>query len=176
MGKKVGFLLLNISVLALSACVSVDSNTVKTPDVQPSNIKIFFTPGTDCEDNIVKRINNADKIDIVVYSITNPDITNAIIAAHKRGADIRVITDKTQAKGKKSLVGKIKQSGIPVLMNKRHKIEHNKFAVFDDVEVVSGSYNWTTNASIYNSENCLFFEQPNKEYSNRFKYLWNTYN
>ena len=35
------------------------------------------------------------------------------------------------------------------LTNKKHKIEHNKFAVFDDVHVVSGSYNWTTNASNY---------------------------
>ena len=64
---------------------------------------------------------------------------------------------------------------IPVLMNKKHKIEHNKFAVFDDVHIVSGSYNWTTNASKNNSENCLFFNQPNKEYSHRFEYLWNLY-
>lgn len=176
MEKRVGIFLLNISVLALTACKCIDSNPVKKTDVQQNDIKIFFSPGTDCENNIIKKINNADKIDIAVYSITNPNITNAIIAAHKRGANIRVITDRTQFKGKKSLVGKIKQSGIPVLMNKRHKIEHNKFAVFNDVEVVSGSYNWTTNASMYNSENCLFFEQPNKEYSTRFQQLWNLYN
>lgn len=175
MGKTVGIFLLNISVLALTACVSVDSNTVKAPDVQPNDIKIFFAPGPDCEKNIIKRINNAKKIDIAVYAITNPDITNAIITAYQRGAKIRVITDRTQSKGKKSLVSRIKQSSIPVLMNRRHKIEHNKFAVFDDAQVVSGSYNWTTSASMYNSENCLFFEQPNKEYSTRFQQLWDLY-
>ena len=162
-------------VLALTACVSVGSNHIKENQTQDDDIKIFFTPSTDCENNIIERINTSNKIDIAVYSITNPNITNAIIAAHKRGANIRVVTDKTQAKGKKSLVGTIQKAGIPVLINKKHKIEHNKFAVFDDIHIVSGSYNWTTNASMYNSENCVFFNQPNKEYSNRFEQLWNIY-
>ena len=48
--------------------------------------------------------------------------------------------------------------------------------MFDDKYIVSGSYNWTTNATKYNSENCNFFEQPHKEYSQRFEYLWRKYN
>ncbi len=160
-------------ILALSGC---DTNPVTENHIQHTDIKVFFTPGLECENNIIAKINKANKIDIAVYSITNLYITNAIIAAHKRGADIRVITDRTQSKGKKSLVGTIKKAGIPVLTNKKHKIEHNKFAVFDDVDVVSGSYNWTTNASMYNSENCIFFIQPGKVYSNRFEQLWHMYN
>lgn len=99
-----------------------------------------------------------------------------IIAAYNRGADIRIITDKGQAKVKGAKAEELKSVGIPVLTNKKHKIEHNKFAVFDDKYIVSGSYNWTTNASKNNSENCVFFDQPNKEYSQRFEYLWNMYN
>ncbi|MEE1002091.1 MAG: phospholipase D-like domain-containing protein, partial [Bacteroidales bacterium] len=99
-------------------------------------------------------MNQAKSVDIVVYSISNPAIVDSILAAHKRGAKVRVITDRTQAKGKGSLVGKIRDAGIPVVTNIKHKIEHNKFAVFDGKHVVSGSYNWTTNASMYNSENC----------------------
>ena len=175
MVKTVGIGLFTIFLLALTACNSIGSKPIKENQIQDNDIKIFFTPGVECEDNIIEKMNKSNKIDIAVYSITNPDITNAIIAAYNRGANIRVITDKTQSKGKKSLVGTIKKAGIPVLTNKKHKIEHNKFAVFDDVGVVSGSYNWTTNASMYNSENCLFFNQPNKEYSNRFEQLWNIY-
>jgi len=131
--------------------------------------------GPDCENNIIKHMNQAKSVDIVVYSISNPAIVDSILAAHKRGAKVRVITDRTQAKGKGSLVGKIRDAGIPVVTNIKHKIEHNKFAVFDGKHVVSGSYNWTTNASKYNSENCTFFDQPDKEYSERFKYLWDLY-
>jgi phosphatidylserine/phosphatidylglycerophosphate/cardiolipin synthase-like enzyme len=173
--KKVRIFLLNVSILALTSCNSVVSRPVEQSNVQDNDIKIFFTPGVECENNIIERINLSKKIDIAVYSITNPNITNAIIAAYNRGTDIRIITDRVQAKGKKSLIETIKKAGIPVLTNKKHKIEHNKFAVFDDVHIVSGSYNWTTNASMYNSENCIFFNQPNKEYSHRFEQLWNIY-
>lgn len=175
MVKTVGIFFLNLSILALTACNSNNQNLIKENNIQHNDIKVFFTPGSDCENNIIEKINKSNKIDIAVYSITNPNITNAIITAYNRGANIRVITDKTQSKGKKSLVGTIKKAGIPVLTNKKHKIEHNKFAVFDDGYVVSGSYNWTTNASMYNSENCLFFNQPNNEYSQRFTQLWNMY-
>jgi phosphatidylserine/phosphatidylglycerophosphate/cardiolipin synthase-like enzyme len=161
-------------VILVAACSRCDRNYV--PKItNTGGVRVFFTPSTDCEKNIVKAIDNANKMDIAVYSITNPVITNSLIAAHNRGAAIRIVTDKQMAKGKGSLVGKIRSAGIPVLTNKKHKIEHNKFAVFDDVHVVSGSYNWTTNASKYNSENCIFFDQQNKEYSHRFEYLWNIY-
>lgn len=141
-----------------------------------SGIQVFFTPGTDCEKNIISKINKASTVDVAVYSISNQDIVNSMIAAHKRGAKIRVITDRTQAKVKGSLVDTIKSAGIPVVTNKKHKIEHNKFAIFDNKYIVTGSYNWTTNASKYNSENCNFFEYSGKEYSNRFEYLWKLYN
>lgn len=62
-----------------------------------------------------------------------------------------------------------------VRLNKKTKIEHNKFAVFDNKSVVTGSYNWTNPASKSNSENCVFFDQPHKEFSNRFAYLWKLY-
>ena len=117
----------------------------------------------------------AQQIDIAVYSITNPAIVDAIIDAHNRGIKIRIITDRAQSKGKGSLVAKLSGAGIPVVTNRKHKIEHNKFAIFDGTHIVSGSYNWTTNASKYNSENCLFFDQPDNEYSNRFEYLWKLY-
>jgi len=139
------------------------------------SIQTYFTPGADCEKLIIREINNATKIDIAVYSITHPSIGLSIIAAHKNGKSIRIITDRAQAKGKKSLIDDFKKAGIPVLTNKKHKLQHNKFAIFDDVRIVSGSYNWTVNASKYNAENCMLFDQTNKEFSNQFEYLWNLY-
>jgi len=170
-GRLVFCLCLVIIVTACSQC----QNRTAPVSSETSDIKVFFTPSTDCERNIIKAINNANKMDIAVYSITNPAITNSLIEAHNRGATIRVVTDRSQAKGKGSLISKIKAAGIPVLTNHKHKIEHNKFAIFDDKHIVSGSYNWTTNASKYNSENCIFFDQPDKEFTHRFEYLWNMY-
>jgi phosphatidylserine/phosphatidylglycerophosphate/cardiolipin synthase-like enzyme len=139
-------------------------------------MQAYFTPSKDCENNIILRINEAKKIDIAVYSITNRAIARAILAARARGAKIRMVTDRLQAAGKGSLVGQLRAAGLPVRTNIKHKIEHNKFAVFDDAQVVSGSYNWTSAASDKNSENCVFFAQPDdKPFSERFQYLWDLY-
>lgn len=119
MVKTVGTFLFYTSILALTACNSNNSKTVKENSTQQTNIKVFFTPGPDCENNIIERINKSNKIDIAVYSITNPNITKAIVAAYNRGTDIRIITDRVQAKGKKSLIETIKKAGVPVLTNKK---------------------------------------------------------
>ena len=141
----------------------------------PQNMAVYFTPGTECEDRIIAELGRADKIDIAVYSITNPKIANAIIAAHRRGARVRIVTDRTMAGHKSSMIDELVAAGIPVRINRRHKIEHNKFAVFDNMRMVTGSYNWTTAATKYNSENCIFLTHPVQEYTKRFEYLWGMY-
>ncbi|MBR5153971.1 MAG: hypothetical protein IKW57_04225 [Alphaproteobacteria bacterium] len=145
------------------------------PVSEKSWVRIYFTPGTDCEDSIVNEIEKAKKMNIAVYSITNRKIVDAILAAHKRGAKVRVITDRTMAGNKYSLDEEMAAAGIPVVIHKKHKIMHNKYAIFDGKTVVTGSYNWTASATKSNAENCTFFEQPNKEYSINFNELWDSY-
>lgn len=136
----------------------------------------FFTPSKKCENSIVQRINNAEEsIDAAVYAINNKDIVKALEKAHKRGVKIRILTDKLQAGNKKSKVLELYDYGVKIRVNSKHKIEHNKFAVFDFDSVVTGSYNLTEPASDKNSENCLFFNRNQKtvkEYHDRFNYLW----
>lgn len=136
----------------------------------------FFSPSLDCENNIIKLINNSKQhIDIDVYSINNDNIVNAIISAHKRGVKIRILTDRVQAAGRSAKAIKLHQAGLNIRVHTKHKIEHNKFAVFDSKAMITGSYNWTNPASLKNSENCLMiWNDPNTvtTYQNRFDYLW----
>ncbi len=155
--------------------VQLPTRTVTPPASAPAHIEAYFTPGTECEDRIIAEINRATTIDIAVYSITNPKITNAIIAAHRRGARVRIVTDRTMAGHKSSMIDELAAAGIPVRINRRHKIEHNKFAVFDNQRMVTGSYNWTTAATKYNSENCIFLIHQAQEYNKRFEVLWGMY-
>lgn len=139
-------------------------------------IRVYFTPGPDCEDNIIELISNAKKnIDVAVYSITNDKIVDALIDAKNRGTQVRIITDRLQSRGKSSLVPKLEQQGFDIKTNIKHKIMHHKFAIFDGKEVETGSYNWTTSATKSNAENCMFFEQSKKEFSQQFNYLWSYY-
>ena len=137
--------------------------------------EVYFTPGTQCEDRIIENINKAQIIDLAVYSITNTKITNALLNAKRRGAKIRIVTDRTMAGNKGSKDEILIKAGIPLRKNKKHKIEHNKYAVFDGSHIVTGSYNWTNAATKSNSENCVFLDALAEDYSARFDYLWNLY-
>lgn len=137
---------------------------------------VFFSPGPDCETAIINNINNSTKtIDAAVYSITNPNIVAALKNAHDRGIKIRILTDRTQAGNKKSLVWDMFEYGINVVIHRKYRIEHNKFAIYDGNRLSTGSYNWTTNASAHNSENCIFLDTNDPAidaYQRRFDYLW----
>lgn len=137
---------------------------------------VFFSPGPDCQNAIIQQINTSNKtIDAAVYSITNADIVAALKNAHDRGIKIRILTDRTQAGNQKSLVRNMRNYGIDVRVHSKHRIEHNKFAIFDGNSLFTGSYNWTTNASAHNSENCIFLDPDDPaidSYQRRFNYLW----
>lgn len=136
---------------------------------------VYFSPGPGCENHIIAEIKHAQTIDAAVYTITNPNIVNALIEAKERGAKIRIVTDRKMAGNKYSLTGKLQAAGIPLQTNRHYKLEHNKFAVFDNKRVVTGSYNWSRSATNANSENCVFFDILPTEYTVRFQYLWNLY-
>ena len=155
----------------------IEEEKLSIPKIsEKSWVRVYFAPGNDCENNIIAEINNAKKIDIAVYSITNQNIVDALVVAKDRGAKIRIITDRLQSAGKYSLVEELEESGIPVVTNIKHKIMHNKFAIFDGKRIESGSYNWTKSASESNAENCMFFDQEDKSFTKQFNYLWKLYN
>ncbi|MBP5534560.1 MAG: hypothetical protein J6Y03_03540 [Alphaproteobacteria bacterium] len=139
-------------------------------------IEVYFSPSTDCEDKLVDLINNStETIDVAVYSINNDNIVNALKKAQDRGVRMRVLTDRTQASGKSSKVRELYDSGVNIKVHSKHKIEHNKFAIFDGKMASTGSYNWTNPASNKNSENCVFFIEEQEviaKYQERFDYLW----
>ena len=66
--------------------------------------------------------------------------------------------------------------GIPVKTDNSKQFHmHHKFAIIDKAVVVTGSFNWTSQAVLNNQENILFFEnkglaqQYTDEYNKLFK-------
>lgn len=143
---------------------------------QTQKAEVFFSPSQKCENQLVELIDGSSQtIDAAVYSINNTNIVDALKKAHKRGVKIRILTDRMQASGKSSKVRELHDGGINIRVHSKHKIEHNKFAIFDGKTASTGSYNWTNPATKKNSENCVFFTDDVKvitDYQNRFNYLW----
>ena len=94
-------------------------------------------------------------MDICVFTITDDRVATAILAAHRRGVKLRVVTDDDKAHDKGSDVFELADAGIEVRVDQSEHHMHHKFAVFDRSIVVTGSYNWTRSAAQSNAENIL---------------------
>ena len=122
----------------------------------------FVLKEKECEEKLVELIENAsDYIDVSVYSINNKRLINALIAAHRRGIKMRVLTDKLQAAGESSRVWDLIEAGVPLRVHSHKRIMHTKVAIYDGVSVSSGSLNWTEPAVHKNEEVCdIFVNDP----------------
>ena len=127
----------------------------------------------DCEKKLVELIEKSKNyIDVSVYSINNKQLVDALIAAHRRGVKVRVLTDKVQAAGKSSRIWDIIAAKIPLRVLTHKRIMHTKVAINDGVSVSSGSLNWTEPAVHKNEEVCdIFINEP--QYTAQHQTLFN---
>lgn len=117
--------------------------------------EVAFSPG-DAEKLVVRTLASAQKsIRLAAYSFTSPAVAKALVDAHKRGVDVRVILDKSNETGRYSGLTHLRNTGIPVTLITRYAIMHNKFMVIDGAVVQTGSFNYTSAATTRNAENVV---------------------
>lgn len=122
---------------------------------------VCFTPGEDCRSLIVDTINSAkSSIRMHAYSFTSTPIAKALHDAHRRGVAVEAVLDKGQRTAKYSGATYLHNAGIPVHIDSRHAIQHNKVLVIDAQTVVTGSYNFTKAAQERNAENVVVINDP----------------
>lgn len=115
-----------------------------------------FSPSPEATALIVRTIRGArEGIRVAAYSFTSQPVADALAAAYDKGVDVRVVADKSQAKDKRSVVGRLATHGIAVRINRKYAIMHNKFLVVDGRIVQTGSFNYTKSAERRNAENVM---------------------
>lgn len=141
--------------------------------------KACFSPKQEslefCEDLIVKELEKAtNSIKISIYNFTNKRIESALIKSIEKGVDVVILYDRNQPKG--SVIGNIK--GAKLISHKGFRIHHHKFVIIDDKIVINGSYNWTTNASLNNTEDGVLTDDKEviKDFNKKFNSLLIKYN
>ena len=129
---------------------------------------VYFSLGTtpatdnpefDCAKAIIDLFDKAkNTAHVAIYSLTEPNIVNAMIRANSRGVKIEIIADAIQSKNatQEYVIKKLIHSGINVRIAIRQKsLMHNKVAIFDNQTICTGSFNWSVNAEKNNDENLL---------------------
>jgi len=93
-------------------------------------------------------------VDVAAYDLDLPTVTEALLAAQRRGVGVRVVTESDNA-GEEAL-GLLREAGIPVVGDQSEDgLMHNKFAVIDDQWVWTGSWNMTENGTTRNNNNAV---------------------
>lgn len=159
---------------------------------------LFFGPGEDSEENFKQLQESLDaatqSIDVCIYKITDDRISDILLkAVVDKGIKVRIIYDKES--NERDQFSKIealsehiecRHTDIHVQDIRLYYIHHigvtmhHKFTIIDEKKVLSGSYNYTRNASNWNYEN-ITIENNKKDvmdFTKQFAKMWdqNLYN
>lgn len=134
-----------------------------------------FSPGTGCLSTILGELGRTRKTaDICVFTITDDRIAQAIVTAHQRGVQIRIITDNDKQYDGGSDIGRLRHAGIALKVDETEHHMHHKFAVLDSAVLLNGSYNWTRSAGAFNEENLVVSHEGPlvQTFSRHFEEMW----
>ena len=137
--------------------------------------EVYFSPGTACREAICSRIRFAKKlIRICVFTISDDEITEELLLAHRLGKNVRMITDNDKMYDVGSDIQQLMDAGIEVVIDRTDAHMHHKFAVFDNDYLLTGSYNWTRSAATHNFENLIVLQNHDAfiSYEREFERLW----
>jgi mitochondrial cardiolipin hydrolase len=152
---------------------AVNNALLSIPSIASSDV--FFSPGEESRNAIIKRIGGAvNQVSICVFTISDDRITDAIITAHKKGVNIKIITDNDKSWDEGSDIKQLARQGVAIKMDATPNHMHHKFMVVDNKSLLTGSYNWTVSAMRYNHENILITEEAGvvRSFLKEFENLW----
>lgn len=138
----------------------------------------YFSPGEECRNAIIRELQQAQEaIDICVFTISDNVISNKIVETYHRGIPVRILTDNDKSLDRGSDIDQFYREGISVKMDNTSNHMHHKFMVVDGDTLLTGSYNWTRSAAMYNHENILITKDTTviKDYRDEFESLWNEF-
>jgi phosphatidylserine/phosphatidylglycerophosphate/cardiolipin synthase-like enzyme len=120
-----------------------------------ATVDVYYAPEDLPADHLMALYDHASRyIYVAVYGMTFPPIVKALIAAKKRGVDVRVISDRGQGNDPKQqrALYLLHSAGIPIRVNQHDGLMHLKQVVIDDEINTTGSMNQTTSGHRYNDE------------------------
>lgn len=128
------------------------------PVIAAPTIQAGFSPEGSALILVIQTIERAQhSISLMGYSYTSPEITKALVKAHKRGVTVRIILDEkaNRNQSSRSAINLLVNAGIPLRTNNNFAIMHDKVMVVDSSTLQTGSFNYTRAGARKNSENVL---------------------
>ncbi len=140
------------------------------------SVEIAFSPDRGATDLVVRTVSEAkESVRVAAYSFTSKPIALALLKAHERGVDVRVVVDKSQATARYTAATFLANQNVQVRIDYRYSIMHDKFLVIDGQTVELGSFNFTASAENRNAENVMVLRNAPGvavRYAQEWERLW----
>ncbi|MFN2108839.1 MAG: phospholipase D-like domain-containing protein [Anaerolineae bacterium] len=128
------------------------------PQVEINGVQVenIFESEGDARTRMIRLIKDAkSSLDVMAFVFTDDDIASAIVARHRAGVPVRIVVETRNLDTTGSDVAAFQQAGIDILPDGNPYMMHHKVIIIDQAIVVTGSYNFSSNAANYNDENVL---------------------
>jgi len=155
--KKIRLLFL----LLLTAC-SITGMTSKQPlNSENGTIKVYFCPRENCSAVLENLIINSKNVDCAFFDFNLKNIINAL-----QKTKFRLVVDQSNYKD---------ISYLNPIKNKNTQLMHNKFCIFDNRTIITGSFNPTERDAYFNNNNLLVINSKIlvNNYNREFEELFN---
>ncbi len=108
---------------------------------------------------IAERIDQANvSVYAAVYGFNKQNIIDALVRAHERGVDVRLVGDAGEYDRATPGYDKMEERKIPVQTGNQFHIMHNKFFVVDERFVYTGTGNISRSEFTFNNNHWVFFD------------------
>src|SRR3954464_5106116 len=144
--------------------------------------QLNFPPLESYANRAVGRYNKeTQKIDVIMYRITDRRHTDAMIAAKSRGVPVRIISDPQQYRDVTRLwdawnIDRMYMANIPIKMRAHQGLNHEKLVLLYGLKMsIYGSSNWTSPSDQSQEEhNCFCTDQTMFQwFVDMFERKWN---
>lgn len=125
-----------------------------------AEVEVLFSPGAQTDAALARTIAGAQqRVWVAGYFFTSSVVARALADAQRRGVDVRVVLDSSQATHRYSSATFFHNQRVPLWIDSRYPVMHHKFIVVDGATVGFGSMNFTRAGAERNAENFNLFRR-----------------
>ena len=167
------WIIITVVLLLLVAVVACNLLSPPTPISGGDGYQVYFTAPKypdkvadhhgGLDEKLTAFINTAKvSVDMAIYQLDLPNVTQALLDAKKRGATVRIVTDIDIYDDPKENPSfkQLEKAGIPIVSGNPDAIMHDKFVVVDSKAVWTGSWNFTTYDTYRYNNNGILIQSP----------------
>ncbi len=166
------YLIFLICALLLTGCdeikitgsiITIDELIDELPE-EDGEIEAFFCPVDNCSERLIGLIMDSGSVDCAFFDLDIPELIDAL-----ESRQARVVIDNTNQE-------ELEEAGHLsfVRYDDGNRLSHNKFCIFDEKVVWTGSFNPTYNGDQKNNNNVVVIRSKYlaKEFQDEFEELW----